>query len=195
LLHIDGSLPFSRRAILTNERMPLRAVELVERHFGPQLRGKKAAVLGITYRAGVGDTRSSPAEIVVRAFEKAGVAVEVYDPLVEVWEEMPEVKPSADARAVLRGAEIALICLPDPAYASFLPGLLRDEMRTGSIVIDPWNLVANEIGAELASRGVKLEVFGRGDVPVPAGTAAREHERAESAQQESTTRPSSNPTR
>lgn len=175
LLHVDGSLPFSRRAILTNERMPLRAVELVERHFGTELRGKKAAVFGITYRAGVGDTRSSPAEIVVRALRELGVVVAVYDPLVATWDELPEVTPSRDATAVLHGADIALICLPDPSYRTFLPAQLRASMRAGSIVIDPWNLVADELGAELAARDVKLEVFGRGDLPVRASALPAAH--------------------
>lgn len=172
LIGADGRLPFSRQAILTNERMPERAVELVQRHFGKSLKGKKAAVLGVTYRAGVADTRSSPAEIVVRAFMKAGAMVEVYDPLVERWDEMPHVPCSADARAVVAGADVVLVCLPDPAYRAFLPRLLADALAPGAIVVDPWNMVANEVGAELAAKGVVLEVFGRGDVPRVAGAAA-----------------------
>ena len=174
LIGADGRLPFSRRAILTNERMPERAVDLVQRHFGKSLKGRKAAVLGVTYRAGVADTRSSPAEIVVRAFEKAGARVEVYDPLVERWDEMPHVACSSDARAVVEGADVVLVCLPDPAYKPFLPRLLADVLSPGAIVVDPWNMVADEVGAELAAKGVVLEVFGRGDVPRVAGAAARD---------------------
>src|SRR6185503_17849609 len=67
LLGVDAKLPFSRRAILTNENMPLRTLELARMHFDGSLPGRTAAILGVTYRAGVADTRSSPAETVARA--------------------------------------------------------------------------------------------------------------------------------
>lgn len=171
LLGVEAKLPFSRRAILTNEAMPLRSVELALRHFG-DLSGRKAAILGVTYRAGVADTRSSPSEIVARRLLAAGVEVRAWDPLVPEWSEIPEAKVCADAAEALRGADIAVICLPDPAYRSFLPALLVETMAPGSIVVDPWNTIADPIGAELARKGVRLEVFGRGDVPSPAPRGA-----------------------
>jgi hypothetical protein len=60
-----------------------------------------------------------------------------------------------------------VICLPDPGYRAFLPALLAETMAPGSIVVDPWNMIADGLGAELAKKGVRLEVFGRGDVPRP----------------------------
>jgi nucleotide sugar dehydrogenase len=168
LLGIEAELPFSRRAILTNERMPLRAVEHIERHFNGRLSGKRAVLFGVTYRPGVADTRSSPSEIVARALSARGVDVRAYDPLVERWDELPEVPVSADAPAAAAGAEIAVVCLPDPHYKGFLPGLLRDAMPAGSIVVDPWNMVAEACARTFAERGVALEVYGRGDVGRPA---------------------------
>jgi UDP-N-acetyl-D-glucosamine dehydrogenase len=168
LLGVEAKLPFSRRAILTNESMPIRSVELARRHFEGRLAGRKAALLGVTYRAGVADTRSSPAETVAKSLIAAGVEVRAWDPLVPVWEEVPQAKGCREAADALRGADIAVICLPDPSYRSFLPGLLAETLQPGSIVVDPWNMVADAIGAELARKGVRLEVFGRGDVPGPS---------------------------
>ena len=165
LLGKRAELPFSRLAILTNEKMPLRAMELVHEHFGAKLRGLRAALFGVTYRPGVADTRSSPSEIVARALAQAGVGVSAYDPLVSHWDEYPECKVSSDAKAVLEGATLAVICLPDPHYRAFLAELLVEKMPPGSIVIDPWNMVADAAGTRLADKGVRLEVFGRGDVP------------------------------
>jgi nucleotide sugar dehydrogenase len=165
LLGVQAKLPFSRRAILTNESMPLRSVELARRHFGGKLAGKKAALLGVTYRAGVADTRSSPAEIVARALLAEGAEVCAWDPLVPSWEEVPEVRSCHAAAEALQGADITVVCLPDPAYRTFLPRLLVDTLPPGSLVVDPWNIVADAVGAELAKKRVRLEVFGRGDVP------------------------------
>jgi len=169
LLGIAAELPFSRRAILTNERMPLRAVEHVERHFDGDLTGRTAVLFGVTYRPGVADTRSSPTEIVARALEARGARVRAYDPLVETWDELPEVPVTADAEAAVAGADIAVVCLPDGHFRDFLPALLRDSMKPGSIVVDPWNMVADACAAAFAERGVALEVYGRGDVGRPAG--------------------------
>lgn len=165
LVGIEAEMPFSRRAILTNERMPLRAVELIEAHFAGALRGRKACLFGVTYRPGVADTRSSPSEIVARALAERGVTVSAYDPLITAWEELPALRCLQDAEAALSGAEIAVVCLPDARYREFLPELLVRRMPRGSIVVDPWNMVADAAGARLATAGVRLEVFGRGDVP------------------------------
>jgi nucleotide sugar dehydrogenase len=165
LLGTQALLPFSRRAILTNERMPLRSIELAREHFDGRLEGKKAAILGVTYRAGVADTRSSPAETVAKGLLAEGVEVRAWDPLVPKWEEVPQARSCREAAEALRGADIAVICLPDADYKTFLPALLAQTMRAGSIVVDPWNMVAASIGPELARKGVRLEVFGRGDLP------------------------------
>jgi PAS domain S-box-containing protein len=67
LLGLEAELPFSRSAILTNERMPLRALEMLREHFGGRLEGRRVLLLGVTYRPDVADTRSSPAEVLARA--------------------------------------------------------------------------------------------------------------------------------
>jgi nucleotide sugar dehydrogenase len=170
LLGIEAKLPFSRRAILTNEAMPVRSVDLARRHFG-SLSGRQAAVLGITYRAGVADTRSSPSEIVARRLIEEGAVVRAWDPLVPDWVELPEATTCASAEEALEGADLVVICLPDASYKPFLPALLGKAMRPGSLVVDPWNMVADLVGDELARKGVHLEVFGRGDLSGPSSVA------------------------
>jgi len=168
LIGIEAAMPFSRRAILTNERMPLRALAWIDEHFDGALSGKKAALIGVTYRPGVNDTRSTPSEIVARALMERGVAVNAYDPLVTHWDELPNVKVSQDPESVVRGADIVVICLPDATYRPFLADLLKAQMRAGSIVVDPWNMIVDSCAADFAQRGVTLQVYGRGDYPKAA---------------------------
>lgn len=177
LLGIPAEMPFSRRAILTNERMPLRAVEWIERHFAGRLTGLKAALVGVTYRPGVNDTRSTPSEIVARALLERGCQVAAYDPLVTHWDELPQVAVTQDPAAVVRGAKIVVICLPDPLYRPFLADLLKKELSAGAIVVDPWNMVVDACATDFAARGITLAVYGRGDYPKasatpPSGAAA-----------------------
>jgi nucleotide sugar dehydrogenase len=163
LIGSGTELPFSSLAILTNERMPLRAIELVLAHYSNDLRGKRAILFGVTYRPEVADTRSSPAETVARVARAARAPY--HDPLVPRWEEMPELAAIDDATAALRGADIVVVCLPDGRYKESLPPLLVEHLARGAIVIDPWNLVAPAAAEGLARRGIALEVFGRGDLP------------------------------
>jgi nucleotide sugar dehydrogenase len=168
LLGVEAALPFSRRAILTNERMPLRAVGWIREHFGRAgtgpLAGRRAAVLGVTYRPAVADTRSSPAEAVARALRADGVLVVAYDPLVSEWPEVPEVPLVGDLDEALRGAHAVVVCLPDAHYKQALPLRLADALEPGAIVVDPWNVVAESVRDGLARKGIELRVYGRGDV-------------------------------
>ncbi len=163
LLGLDVAMPFSRSAILTNEAMPMRAVRWVEEHFRGSLAGRKVALVGVTYRPGVNDTRSTPSELVGRALAAKGATVRAYDPLVTYWDECPELAVSQDAKSVVAGADAVIICLPDPLYRPFLADLLKAELRPGAIVIDPWNMIVDACAADFVRRDIALKVYGRGD--------------------------------
>lgn len=163
ILGVEAELPFSRRAILTNERMPLRAVAMLHEELG-ELRDRSVALLGVTYRPGVADTRSSPAETVARALMGQGARVEAYDPLASTWPEVPDVPLSADLARTVAGKDAVVVCLPDRSYAKELAGILLDAMRPGSVLVDAWNLVAGDVAAPLLARGVRVRSFGRGDI-------------------------------
>jgi nucleotide sugar dehydrogenase len=166
ILGIDAELPFSRRAILTNERMPLRAVEMLRAGLGGALAGKSVALLGVTYRPGVADNRSSPAEIVARALAAEGAFATAFDPLAVEWREMPEVPLLSDLEEALRAKDGVIVCLPDRSYQKELAGLLIECMRPGSVLVDAWNLVAEDVALPLAAKGVRVCVYGRGDIGV-----------------------------
>jgi nucleotide sugar dehydrogenase len=171
LLGVSAELPFSRRAILVNEAMPLRALRAAEDHFGGHLGGLSAALFGVTYRAGVEDTRSSPSETLARALLARGVRVRAHDPLCREWPELPELPLCASPEEALSGASLAVVALPDEAYAARLAPLFARALPAGGLLVDPWNAAAPACAAELAARGVATFVYGRGDLP-PVRTEA-----------------------
>ncbi len=68
-----------------NERMPRFTIELLEEALNKkstQLEGTKVTLLGISYKPNVGDERESPAIVIRKQLEEAGVDVAVYDPHV-----------------------------------------------------------------------------------------------------------------
>jgi nucleotide sugar dehydrogenase len=163
LLGIEAKLPFSRQAVLTNERMPLHALELLREHCG-SLEGRRVVLLGVTYRPDVADTRSSPAEVLARALLAERARVTAFDPLVSEWPELAGLPLEADRRAALAGADAVVVCLPDARYREGLTGELCAALARGALVVDPWNVVAQDGARRLAEAGIALRVYGRGDV-------------------------------
>jgi UDP-N-acetyl-D-mannosaminuronic acid dehydrogenase len=72
-----------RLARRINEYMPRHTVEIIEKALGDigvSIKDARIAILGVTYKGGVDDTRESPAKYVVRELLEKGASVIVYDP-------------------------------------------------------------------------------------------------------------------
>lgn len=96
----DLKFPFSEAAVQINDRMPLETVTQLTKGLGGSLSSKRILLLGAAYRQDVGDTRSSPSAIFVRATSADGAIVSVYDPFVDAWDE-----PGQRFHGKLPGAE------------------------------------------------------------------------------------------
>jgi len=80
--------PFCRLAVATNRVMPLVSLDRVTAMLGGSLVGKRLALLGVSYRPDVADTRHTPAELFLRESQARGAAVVLHDPLVAYWPEV-----------------------------------------------------------------------------------------------------------
>lgn len=65
--------------ITTNARQPKRLIEMTKAKIGP-LAGKEITVLGLAFKAGTDDVRSSQALVLVSQLLKKGAVVTVFDP-------------------------------------------------------------------------------------------------------------------
>ena len=75
--------PLLLKAVIeTNELQPKRAVAALEEIYG-NLEGKPIAVLGLSFKGGTFDARSSPALAVIRALAGKGARVRAFDPLAD----------------------------------------------------------------------------------------------------------------
>jgi UDP-N-acetyl-D-glucosamine dehydrogenase len=164
LLGLDAPMPFSRAAILINERMPLRVLDMARERFGASLAGLRCALIGVTYRPDVADTRSSPSETLAHALMRAGATVVAWDPLVREWPEAPHVKLCKTAKLAVTGADLVVLCLPDRKAADQVLAVLPGGPREGALVVDAWNMIADRAACELDERGIGTRVYGRGDV-------------------------------
>jgi UDP-N-acetyl-D-glucosamine dehydrogenase len=111
----DLSTEFIELAGKVNQQMPYFCLEKAERALndaGKAVRGARILVLGVSYKAGVGDIRESPALKILRLLRDRGGDVAYHDPHVP---ELPELGlRSADLPAAADGVDLALIVTAHP---------------------------------------------------------------------------------
>jgi UDP-N-acetyl-D-glucosamine dehydrogenase len=111
----DMSTEFIELAGKINQQMPYHCVGKVERVLNDAskpVRGSKIAVLGVSYKSGVGDTRESPALKILALLGALGARLSYHDPHVPSLPELGLVnEPLGD---VLDGADLVLIVTAHP---------------------------------------------------------------------------------
>jgi UDPglucose 6-dehydrogenase len=63
-----------------NERQKAQLFRLIDQHFKGQLKGKRFAIWGLSFKPNTDDMREAPSIVVVEALLKAGAEVVAYDP-------------------------------------------------------------------------------------------------------------------
>ena len=111
----DMATEFIELAGKINQQMPYHCVAKVERMLNDAskpVRGSKIAVLGVSYKAGVGDVRESPGLKVVTLLKSLGAELSYHDRFVsELPEQGLRSEPLDD---VLADADLALIVTAHP---------------------------------------------------------------------------------
>ncbi len=111
----DMSTEFIELAGKVNQQMPYHCVMRAERALndaGLPVRGSRIAVLGVSYKPGVGDVRESPALKIIALLRALGAELRYHDPHVPALpEEGLESEPLAEA---LQDADLALIVTAHP---------------------------------------------------------------------------------
>ena len=81
----DLSTEFIELAGKVNQQMPYFCLEKAERALndaGKAVRGARILVVGVSYKAGVGDMRESPALKIIRLLSERGADVSYHDPFI-----------------------------------------------------------------------------------------------------------------
>jgi UDP-N-acetyl-D-glucosamine dehydrogenase len=111
----DMATEFIELAGKVNQQMPYHCVMKVERALndeGLPARGARIAVLGVSYKPGVGDVRESPALKILTLLRALGAELVYHDPHVP---ELPELDlRSVPLEEALRDADLALIVTAHP---------------------------------------------------------------------------------
>ena len=101
-----------------NQSQPLFCVNRIERLLnenGKAVSNSRILILGVSYKAGVGDTRESPAIKIVRLLRELGADVRYHDPHVPELKEAG-ISNSPDLEAALAEAELSVIITAHPEF-------------------------------------------------------------------------------
>jgi UDPglucose 6-dehydrogenase len=124
-----------------------------------EARGKKVAMLGLTFKPNTDDMRDSPAIAIALALADVGVAVTAYDPegMEQARPLMPEVTMADNAYAALTGADAAVLVTEWDAFRAL------DLVRVKSLMATPVLVDLRNIydPAEVRAHGFAYSSVGR----------------------------------
>jgi UDP-N-acetyl-D-glucosamine dehydrogenase len=127
----DLPIEFVELAGEVNQKMPYFCVERIARALNEHskaVRGSKIAIIGVSYKPGVGDLRESPALKIIRLLSEAGGRIVYHDPHVP---ELAEHSLSSESlESVLDGADIAVIVTAHPGLD------VEQVVRSAPLVVD-----------------------------------------------------------
>ncbi len=126
-----------------NESQPGRVVAMAERAVGG-LDGRRVTVLGVAFKAGTDDLRSSPGLTVVDELLERGAEVTVFDPLVsaaQLGARASSVRVADSLADAVEKAEVCVITTIDPAFRDLIK-LLPE--KDAPVVVDGRRILAVE---------------------------------------------------
>ena len=153
-------LPVSEQSVSINDQMPRAAFDRLASLHG-KLEGERVAILGVSYRGEVGDTRFTPVERFVDYLEAAGAHVECHDPYVRFWEERQEHIHSQLEPLLESDPAVVAICTGHSEYGSKAV-VSRLMACKPMLIFDTVGALSREAIAELACKH-QVSVLGRGD--------------------------------
>jgi UDPglucose 6-dehydrogenase len=146
-----------------NELQIRRPVAKAQKHLG-SLRGKRVALLGLSFKPNTDDLREAPSLVLAARFLAEGAQVVAWDPKVDAREILHGVELADSAAAALAGADAAVVVTEWPELRELPWAELRASMRT-PVVIDGRNHLDPRV---MRASGYAYEGMGRATSPFAA---------------------------
>jgi len=152
-----------------NDKRKKRMAEKVVAACGGSVKGKRIAVLGLTFKPNTDDMRDSPSLDILPALQAAGAKVVAYDPegMHEAAAMLPGVEMAADAYAAMDGAEALVIVTEWNQFRSLQLDRVRKLMKA-PVVVDLRNVYSP---ADMAAAGFDYHSVGRPRTARGSGTS------------------------
>lgn len=186
----DEIFKITPAAIDINDTRALRVAQLVRdalRNMGKIVAASKIVLLGASYREGVGDTRYSGSEIIVRKLTEMGADIAVHDPYVKHWWELEkqdsypapghsmarffrnqdklnEVEVQTDLKSALEFSDAVVLAVRHREYLDLKPDDIVAMIGRPAAIIDCFGLLDDEKIRRYFELGCEVKGLGRGHV-------------------------------
>ena len=142
--------------------MGRKVIEALTKHYGggaEAARGKRAALLGLTFKPNTDDMRDAPSIAIAQTLHDAGVEVAAYDPegMEAAAALMPEVAMQPSAYAAIEGADAVVIVTEWDAFRALDMDRIKRIARA-PVLVDLRNIYDPE---EVRSHGIAYSSVGR----------------------------------
>jgi UDPglucose 6-dehydrogenase len=145
-----------------NQRRRTQVVERAAELLEGTVRGRRIALLGLTFKPDTDDLRDAPALTIASELLEAGASVVAYDPMPTARDRSAELVPGLEiehsAADALRDADAAILVTEWPEFVDLDWSTVGPTMRR-RVVVDGRNVLSGE---ELAAEGFAYSSFGRG---------------------------------
>jgi len=130
------SLEFLREIDSINQRARQRVIDLVRLEVGSDLKGKKIAVLGASFKPDSDDVRDSPALDIAAQIHAAGADVVVHDPkaIEPAKKRFPNLKFAEKIEDCVQGADLILHLTEWKVYRELDPNSLKQLVKQTKIL-------------------------------------------------------------
>jgi nucleotide sugar dehydrogenase len=135
-------------------------VRKLQAHLHP-LRGRRVALLGVSFKPGTDDTRDAPAISIASSLVRKGVLVRASDPMVTELPEVPGIQIVDDPFEAVRDADAIVLLTEWPEFLDMDFVKIADRMR-GKVVIDGRNALDPDV---VVDAGLVYEGIGRHPAP------------------------------
>jgi UDP-N-acetyl-D-glucosamine dehydrogenase len=186
----DDVFKITPAAIDINDTRSLRVPQQVRdalRNMGKIVAASKVVLLGASYRQGVGDTRYSGSEIIVRKLAEMGAEIAVNDPYVKHWWELEkqdtypapdhsmkrffrnqdklnETRIETDLSKALQYADAVIFAVRHQAYLQLDPEEVVTMIGAPAAIVDCFGLLDDEKIRRYFELGCEVKGLGRGHV-------------------------------
>lgn len=186
----DNVFKITPAAIDINDTRSLRVPQLARdalRNMGKIVAASKVVLLGASYREGVGDTRYSGSEIIVRKLAEMGAEIAVNDPYVKRWWELEmqdnypapnhsmsrffrnqdrldEIRIEPDLSKVLPFADAVIFAVRHQAYLELDPDAVVKMIGRPAAIIDCFGVLDDKKIRRYFELGCEVKGLGRGHI-------------------------------
>jgi UDP-N-acetyl-D-glucosamine dehydrogenase len=161
IYHYDHKFPFCEMAVKVNQNMPKRSFNALHNYM-KNITGKKLLILGVSYKADVGDTRFSPSASFVAEAKKHGMELTYHDPLVSYWEELnTSVEKDIDSLD-FSSFDAIVIAVPHTEYMKINFSELL--LKPGAFILDACGIIQQTELYALKEKGNTIFVIGKGKI-------------------------------